>query len=71
MAEPASLPISVIGPQFVAPSQLELIVDTHAPGNIVITDTDHKILLRVKPFNATFHRQRLLLDPDYRPLLLL
>ncbi|PWA62311.1 LURP1-like domain-containing protein [Artemisia annua] len=43
MAEPASLPISVIGPQFVAPSQLELIVDTHAPGNIVITDTDHKI----------------------------
>ena len=71
MAQPPSCPISVIGPQFVAPSQLELIVETHAPGNLVITDTDHKILLRVKPADTTFHRKRLVLDPDYRPLLLL
>ncbi|PWA84053.1 LURP1-like domain-containing protein [Artemisia annua] len=116
MAQPPSCPISVIGPQFVAPSQLELIVETHAPGNLVITDTDHKILLRgpkpgmkdasvprvdgdvladngnkgvttgmpQQPMQAvsgnavqddiadsTFHRKRLVLDPDYRPLLLL
>ncbi|GJX23050.1 LURP-one-related 10-like protein, partial [Tanacetum coccineum] len=71
MAQPASLPISVIGPEFVAPSQLELIVETHAPGNLLIADIDHKILFRVKPADTTFHRKRLLLDPDDRPLLLL
>ncbi|GJV66868.1 LURP-one-related 10-like protein [Tanacetum coccineum] len=56
MAQPASLPISVIGPEFVAPSQLELIVETHAPGNLPIADIDHKILFRVKPADTTFHR---------------
>ncbi|GJU70559.1 LURP-one-related 10-like protein, partial [Tanacetum coccineum] len=71
MAQSASLPISVIGPEFVAPSQLELIVETHAPGNLLVSDIDHKILFRVKPADTTFHRKRLLLDPDDRPLLLL
>ncbi|GJX23049.1 LURP-one-related 10-like protein [Tanacetum coccineum] len=49
MAQPASLPISVIGPEFVAPSQLELIVETHEPGNLLIAEIDHKIL-RIVPF---------------------
>ena len=75
MAQPSDaplfIPVSVIGPQFVSPYQLEVIVDTYSSGNLVITDTDHKIMLKVKPYDTSFHRQLLLLDADDRPIVML
>lgn len=68
---PPSLPVSVIGSQFVAPSSLELIVEIFSKGNIVITDIDNRILLKVKPCDTSFHLQRFLVDPYDRPLVLL
>nr|GEW89765.1 protein LURP-one-related 10-like [Tanacetum cinerariifolium] len=68
---PLSLPVSVIGSQFVAPHPLEVIVEIFSSGNIVITDTDNKIILKVKPCDSSFHLQRLLVDPYDRPLVLL
>lgn len=68
---PLSLPVSVIGSQFVAPYSLELIVEIFSKGNIVITDIDNRILLKVKPCDSSFHLQRFLVDPYDRPLVLL
>lgn len=70
MAKPSNsyAPVSVIGPQFMAPSQFDIIVDTTLRGNIVITDMNHKILLKVKPFDTSFHHQRVLLDADDEPI---
>ncbi|KAI3829009.1 hypothetical protein L1987_03122 [Smallanthus sonchifolius] len=63
-AEPVSPSCSVIGPQFIVPHPLEVIVEAYPCRNIVITDTDHKILFKVKRCNTSFHRQRLLLNAN-------
>ncbi|KVI11223.1 LURP1-like domain-containing protein [Cynara cardunculus var. scolymus] len=68
---PVFVPVSVIGPQFILPYQLEIIVDTYSSGNLVITDTNHKIMLKVKPYSTSFHRQLLLLDAVDRPIVML
>uniref|UniRef100_A0A251SVZ6 Putative tubby C-terminal-like domain-containing protein n=1 Tax=Helianthus annuus TaxID=4232 RepID=A0A251SVZ6_HELAN len=61
-------PFSVIGSQFVAPESLEIIVEKYPCRNLVITDTNHKILLKVKPYNKRLHRQRVLLDANDKPI---
>ncbi|MFS7926461.1 putative tubby-like protein [Helianthus anomalus] len=61
-------PFSVIGPQFVAPESLEIIVEKYPCRNLVITDINHKILLKVKPYNKRLHRQRVLLDANDKPI---
>ncbi|KAJ9547702.1 hypothetical protein OSB04_020245 [Centaurea solstitialis] len=75
MAQPSDaplfIPVSVIGPQFVLPYQLEVMVDRYSSGNFVITDTNQKIMLKVKPYNRSNHRQLLLLDADDRPVAML
>ncbi|CAI9294319.1 unnamed protein product [Lactuca saligna] len=70
MAEPSysCAPVSVIGSQFMAPFQLDVIVDTTLRGNIVITDMNHKILLKVKPCDTSFRHQRVLVDADDKPI---
>ncbi|CAH1450597.1 unnamed protein product [Lactuca virosa] len=70
MAEPSYsyAPVSVIGSQFMAPFQLDVIVDTTLRGNIVITDMNHKILLKVKPCDTSFRHQRVLVDADDKPI---
>ncbi|CAH1450599.1 unnamed protein product [Lactuca virosa] len=68
---PLSWPVSVIDSQFMAPSQLDIIVDTTLRGYIVITDTNHKILLKVKPCDTSFHYQRVLLDADDEPIVMI
>ncbi|KAI3703339.1 hypothetical protein L1987_73335 [Smallanthus sonchifolius] len=62
MAQPSDH--AVIGPQFIVPHPLEVIVETYPCRTIVITDTDHKILFKVKSCNTSFHCQRLLLDAN-------
>ncbi|KAI3771052.1 hypothetical protein L6452_02204 [Arctium lappa] len=64
-------PVCVIGSQFMAPNPLEFIVDTNSRGNLVITDINHKIMLKVKPCNTILHHQRLLLHNDDRPIAML
>ncbi|KAI3781398.1 hypothetical protein L2E82_11412 [Cichorium intybus] len=72
MAQPSSThlsyPVSVIGSQFVAPYQFDIKVETNSSGNFVITDTNHKILLKVKRCDTSFHSQRVLLDADDKPI---
>ncbi|KAI3703342.1 hypothetical protein L1987_73338 [Smallanthus sonchifolius] len=75
MAQPSDAPLfppfSVIGPQFIAPYPLEIIVDKYPCRHLVITDSNHKIMLKVKPYDTTFHRQRILLDANDKPIAML
>lgn len=75
MAQPndgcAIVPVCVIGSQFVTPNKLEFIVDTNSKGNIVVTDINHKIILKIKPCNTAFHHQRLVLHADDTPIVML
>ncbi|KAJ0672733.1 putative tubby-like protein [Helianthus annuus] len=65
---PLFAPFSVIGPQFIAPQPIEVIVEKCPCRNLMITDMNHKILLKVKPYNKRFHCQRVLLDPNDNPI---
>ncbi|KAI3514986.1 hypothetical protein L1887_13734 [Cichorium endivia] len=69
MAQQNSNQVYVIGSQFVAPYPIDIIVDTNSSGKFVVTDSNNKILLKVKPCNSTLHHQRLLLDAHDRPIL--
>ncbi|GKC90319.1 LURP-one-related 10-like protein [Tanacetum coccineum] len=69
--ETTSVPVCVIGSQFMEPNPLEVIVDTNSRGNIVVTDINYKIIFKVKPCNTYFHQQRLLLHADDRPIAML
>ncbi|CAI9298918.1 unnamed protein product [Lactuca saligna] len=75
MAEPSypplSSPVAVIGSQFIVPYQFDIIVDRNSRGNLVINDMSHKIMLKVKPCDTSFHHQRLLLDVDEKPIVLM
>ncbi|KAJ0716893.1 putative tubby-like protein [Helianthus annuus] len=75
MAQPSGAPVfppfSVISPEFIAPESLEIIVDKYPCRSLVITDINHKILLKVKPCDTTFHRQRVLLDANDKPISML
>lgn len=75
MAEPSypplSSPVAVIGSQFIVPYQFDFIVDRNSRGNLVINDMSHKIMLKVKPCDTSFHHQRLLLDVDEKPIVLM
>ncbi|KAJ9547774.1 hypothetical protein OSB04_020317 [Centaurea solstitialis] len=64
-------PVCVIGSQFMAPYPIDFIVDTNSKGNLVITDINHRIMLKVKPCNTILHDQRLLLHNDDRPIAML
>ncbi|KAI3755360.1 hypothetical protein L1987_55157 [Smallanthus sonchifolius] len=66
MAQASSNPISVIGSEFMAPYPFDIIVDRSSGGKLVITDINHKVLLKVKPCNTTFHFERALLHADGR-----
>ncbi|KAI3691710.1 hypothetical protein L6452_31512 [Arctium lappa] len=58
--------------QFMSPYPFDIIVDhTYSGGNLLITDINNKILLKVKPCNTTFHNQRVLLDVDDKPIVML
>ncbi|PWA45029.1 LURP1-like domain-containing protein [Artemisia annua] len=61
-------PVYVIGSQFMAPYPFDLIVDLNSGGNLVITDMNHKVLLKVKSCNTTFHHGRMLLHADGTPI---
>ncbi|XP_076884330.1 protein LURP-one-related 10-like [Bidens hawaiensis] len=69
--EPLSPPFSVVGPQFIVPKPLEIIVDKYPCRNLVITDINHSIILKVKPYDTSFHRQSVLLDANDEPILML
>ncbi|KAI3781395.1 hypothetical protein L2E82_11409 [Cichorium intybus] len=75
MAQPSytalSSPVSVIGAQFLAPYQFDIIVDINSSRNLVITDTNHKIMLKVKRCGASFHDQLLLVDVDDKPIVMI
>ncbi|XP_071698016.1 protein LURP-one-related 10-like [Rutidosis leptorrhynchoides] len=75
MAQPIDecsiVPVCVIGSQFVTPDTIQIIVDTNSQGNIVVTDNNHRIMLKVKPCDTRFHRQRLLLHADDTPIAML
>ncbi|XP_076904488.1 protein LURP-one-related 10-like [Bidens hawaiensis] len=65
-------PLSMVGPEFIVPKQpLEIIVLKYPGRNLVITDTNHTILLKVKPHDTTFHHQLQLLDADDNPIAML
>ncbi|XP_076936510.1 protein LURP-one-related 15-like [Bidens hawaiensis] len=66
MAQSASNPVSVVGSEFTAPYSLDIIVDRRSGGNMIITDINHNILLKVKSCNTTFHYERALHQPDGR-----
>ncbi|KAL8237287.1 hypothetical protein R6Q59_018368 [Mikania micrantha] len=68
--EPAAVatPVCVIGPQFVTPNPLEVIVETNSIGSLLVTDVNHKVMLKAKTCNTTFHHQLLLLHADDRPI---
>ncbi|XP_071722274.1 protein LURP-one-related 15-like [Rutidosis leptorrhynchoides] len=68
MAQFASSSVCVIGSKFMAPYPFDIIVDPNSGGNLVITDINHKILLKVKPRDTTLHHQRVLLYPDGTPI---
>nr|KAJ0193060.1 hypothetical protein LSAT_V11C800433940 [Lactuca sativa] len=53
---PSSAPISVIGSHFMVPHQL---------------DINHKIIFKVKPCDSVFPEQRVLLDVDDQPIVLM
>ncbi|KAI3514988.1 hypothetical protein L1887_13736 [Cichorium endivia] len=68
---PLSSPVSVIGTQFMTQDQFDIIVETNSSGNLVITDINHKIMLKVKPCDTSFHYQRVLLDAFDKPIVLI
>ncbi|KAK1430911.1 hypothetical protein QVD17_14021 [Tagetes erecta] len=68
MDQAAVTPVCVIGQQFIIPNPLEVIVETNPGGNLLVTDINHKVMLKVKQCNTTFHHQLLLLHVDNRPI---
>ncbi|XP_076904172.1 protein LURP-one-related 10-like [Bidens hawaiensis] len=64
-------PFSLVGPKFIVPNPLEIIVNKYPGRNLVITDVNHTILLKVKPNDTTFHCQLMLLDAHDNPIALL
>lgn len=69
--EPSPNPVCVIGSQFIAPDSFELIIVTNSSGDHLITDVNHKVLFKVKPCNTSYHEQRMLLDADDKPIVLM
>ncbi|XP_071698018.1 protein LURP-one-related 10-like isoform X2 [Rutidosis leptorrhynchoides] len=65
------VPVSVIGTQFIAPYPLEVKIEKNSQGNFVISDINSKTILKVKPCDTSFHRQRLLLDANDIPLVMM
>ncbi|KAL4568198.1 hypothetical protein LXL04_023805 [Taraxacum kok-saghyz] len=64
-------PMCVIGSQFIADCQMDLIVEQNSCGNLLITDINHNILLKVKPCNTSCHRQRVVLDVHDKPIVMI
>ncbi|KAK9054888.1 hypothetical protein SSX86_025967 [Deinandra increscens subsp. villosa] len=52
----------VIGSQFVAQSEFNVIVNKFSGGELVITNTENKIMFTVKACDTSFHSQRSLQD---------
>ncbi|XP_076944081.1 protein LURP-one-related 15-like [Bidens hawaiensis] len=75
MAQPSDAPVfppfPVVGPQFIVPKPLEIIVHKYPGRNLVITDINHTILLKVKPHDSALHYQLLLLDANDTPTAML
>ncbi|KAI3781397.1 hypothetical protein L2E82_11411 [Cichorium intybus] len=68
---PLSSPVSVTGSQFMVPYQFDIIVDTNSSGNLLITDTNNKIMLQVKRCDTSFHYQLVLVDVDDKPIVMM
>ncbi|KAJ9542784.1 hypothetical protein OSB04_029290, partial [Centaurea solstitialis] len=69
MAQPSpSTPVVVLGPKFLVPYEFNILVhassssSSFSDGNLVITDVNREILLKVEPQNTTIHHQRVLVD---------
>ncbi|KAI3810492.1 hypothetical protein L1987_20108 [Smallanthus sonchifolius] len=60
--------VCVIGSKFIIPNPLEVIVETNSGGSLLVTDINHKVMLKVKPCNTIFHHQLLLLHADGSPV---
>ncbi|KAI3514987.1 hypothetical protein L1887_13735 [Cichorium endivia] len=54
-----------------APYQFDIIVEINSSGNLVITDITHKIMLKVRPCDTSFHYQRVLLDAFDKPIVMI
>ncbi|XP_035841744.1 protein LURP-one-related 15 isoform X2 [Helianthus annuus] len=68
---PSPNPICVIGSQFVAPYPFEVIIVRKSSGDHLITDVNHKIMFKVKRRSTSFHDQRLIVDADDKPIVLI
>ncbi|KAI7753406.1 hypothetical protein M8C21_031002 [Ambrosia artemisiifolia] len=68
--EPAVTPVCVIGLEFINPNQLEVIVETNSRGSLLVTDINHKVMLKAKECNTILHHQLLLLHADDRPIVM-
>ncbi|KAF5775219.1 putative tubby-like protein [Helianthus annuus] len=75
MAQPSGAPVfppfSVISPQFVTQEPLEIIVDSYPGRNLVISNINHKIMLKVQPCDTFTHYQSVLLDVNDKPIAML
>ncbi|KAI7744743.1 hypothetical protein M8C21_016878 [Ambrosia artemisiifolia] len=69
--QPLLTPFAVIGPQFIVPQSHQVIVEKYPCKNLVITDINHRVLLKVKPYNKRLHCHRVLLDPNDNPIAML
>ncbi|KAK1440467.1 hypothetical protein QVD17_06294 [Tagetes erecta] len=64
LASSSNAPVSVIGSEFTVPYAFDIIVDKSPGGEMIITDVNHKILLKVKSCDTSFHSERVLLTAD-------
>ncbi|KAL8206039.1 hypothetical protein R6Q57_009590 [Mikania cordata] len=69
-ASPNNL-VSVIETQFIVPHPFEVIFIRNPSGDHLITDVNHNIMFKVKRRSTSYHEQRLLLDADDIPLVLI
>ncbi|KAL8206038.1 hypothetical protein R6Q57_009589 [Mikania cordata] len=63
--------VSVIGSQFIVPHPFEVMFVRNPSGDHLITDVNHNIMFKVKRRSTSYHEQRLLLDADDIPLVLI
>ncbi|KAL8237281.1 hypothetical protein R6Q59_018362 [Mikania micrantha] len=69
-ASPNNL-VSVIGSQFIGPHPFEVIFVRNPSGDHLITDVNHNTMFKVERRSTSYHEQRLLLDADDIPIVLI
>ncbi|KAK9048953.1 hypothetical protein SSX86_032079 [Deinandra increscens subsp. villosa] len=67
MAQPECSSVVIFGSQFTAPHEFNLIVDRNpSSGDLVITDTENKVMFTITSLEERFHKLRLLKDESGR-----